>query len=410
MSSTNVYVVYNLHVDEFVRINKFTELELNDLINYFKSKILKDNASISNYVTEVVQKTVQNCSKYDLEEYLEALFESVVDVYPNLSIDAVCKTINVIETKQEKTAQKSSKPCTLSGVHKVKQKIQDRLIGQQQAVDECVKSIKLISSGLDKFISLFFIGPTGVGKTELARLLAEEYLGSPKKLLKINCGEYSTGHEYAKLIGSPPGYIGHNEKGILSEKAEQSSEWIILFDEIEKAHPKLMNLLLGFLDDGKITDNRGVELDFSNSIICFTSNIGIKGNVGKSMVGFCNTVQTYEASKEEITKEFKDFFSPEFINRLDSIIYFNQLSKDDASKIAKLHLEKLPIKITKELVDYVVENAFSLEYGARNINRFIRNNITVKIADEILENSNYSSFKPIFKNKKLISVSRYSIS
>lgn len=410
MSSTNVYVVYNLHVDEFVRINKFTELELNDLINYFKSKILEDNASISNYVTEVVQKTVQNCSKYDLEEYLEALFESVVDVYPNLSIDAVCKTINVIETKQGKTAQKSSKPCTLSGVHKVKQKIQDRLIGQQQAVDECVKSIKLISSGLDKFISLFFIGPTGVGKTELARLLAEEYLGSPKKLLKINCGEYSTGHEYAKLIGSPPGYIGHNEKGILSEKAEQSSEWIILFDEIEKAHPKLMNLLLGFLDDGKITDNRGVELDFSNSIICFTSNIGIKGNVGKSMVGFCNTVQTYEASKEEITKEFKDFFSPEFINRLDSIVYFNQLSKEDASKIAKLHLEKLPIKITKELVDYVVENAFSLEYGARNINRFIRNNITVKIADEILENSNYSSFKPIFKNKKLVSVSRYSIS
>lgn len=401
MSSTNVYVVYNLHVDGFVRINKFTELELHDLINYFKRKIHDDNISISNYVKEVVQKTVQNCSKYDLDENLEALFESIVDVYPGLNIDAVCKTINLIETKQVETLQKSSKPCTLSGVNKVMQKIQDRLIGQQQAVDECVKSIKLISSGLDKFISLFFIGPTGVGKTELARLLAEEYLGSPKKLLKINCGEYSTGHEYAKLIGSPPGYIGHNEKGILSEKAEQSSEWIILFDEIEKAHPKLMNLLLGFLDDGKITDNRGVELDFTNSIICFTSNIGIKNNVGKSMVGFCNTVQTYEASKEEINKEFKDFFSPEFINRLDSIVYFNQLSKDDASKIARIHLQKLPIKITKELVDYVVENAFSLEYGARNINRFIRNNITVKIADQILENSNYSSFKPIFKNNEL---------
>ena len=127
-------------------------------------------------------------------------------------------------------------------------------------------------------MSLFFIGPTGVGKTEMARILADEYLGGQKKLLKINCGEYSNSHEYAKLIGSPPGYIGHNEKGILTERAEESNEWVILFDEIEKAHPKFYNLLLNLLDEGNVTDSRGTVLDFSKSIILFTSNVGIIDN------------------------------------------------------------------------------------------------------------------------------------
>ena len=271
-----------------------------------------------------------------------------------------------------------------------------------------MKSIKLISSGLGEFASLFFIGPTGVGKTELARLLASEYLGEPKKLLKINCGEYSTGHEYAKLIGSPPGYVGHNEKGILSEKAEQSSEWVILFDEIEKAHPKLLNLLLGFLDDGKLMDSHGTELDFTDSLVCFTSNVGIKGNIGKKMLGFGGEVQDYDAAKTIIEREFKDTFSPEFINRLDGVVYFNQLTKVDATAITRINLKTLPVKATKKLVDYVVENSFSPEYGARNIKRFIRNNVTIKIAEKILEAGRTKTYKPVFVDKKFISVEEIS--
>ena len=122
----------------------------------------------------------------------------------------------------------------------------------------------------------------------------------------MNCGEYSSAHEYSKLIGSPPGYIGHTEKSVLTEKADISNSWIFLFDEIEKAHPKLMNLLLGLLDDGKLVDSHGTELDFTNSIIVFTSNVGIQGNVGKKLVGFGGDVKTYQAAKVDIEKEFKN--------------------------------------------------------------------------------------------------------
>ena len=404
MAKSDVYVVYNPHIDEFVRIKKFNEIELGLLINEFGELVSNPKAKIIEYVRQVIYRTVVDYKSYDLDEVLESLFECVIEVYPLLQIEFVCKALNDLSDEASEPQEAPRKVVSLNQVQKMCKSIKSRLIGQDEAVEECVKSIKLLSSGLGSFVSLFFVGPTGVGKTELARLLAEEYLGSKKRLLKINCGEYATGHEYAKLIGSPPGYIGHNEKGILSEKAEESSEWVILFDEIEKAHPKLMNLLLGFLDDGKIVDSRGVELDFTNSIVCFTSNVGIKNNVGKRLVGFGKTVQTYETSKSLIEKDFKEHFSPEFINRLDGVIYFNQLTKDDAAKITKNQLKTLPLKSSKQLVDYIVNGSFSVEYGARNIKRFIRNHITIRLADKILETGHGKVYKAVFKNKELVSM------
>lgn len=400
--STN-YVVYNPHIDEFVRIKKFTDLELGALVVSVGNLIRKPGIKINHYIKNVVSKCVEDFKKFDFDEVAESLFECVIEVYPLFQIEIACKAINDLSEEPEEE-ELPSKVLTLSDINKLKIRINKQLIGQQEAVEECSTSIKLISAGLGKFVSLFFIGPTGVGKTELARLLAKEYLGSHKKLLKINCGEYSTGHEYAKLIGSPPGYVGHNEKGILSERASQSSQWIILFDEIEKAHPKLMNLLLGLLDDGKLVDSHGTELDFTNSIIVFTSNVGIQGNVGKKLVGFGGDVKTYQAAKVDIEKEFKNIFSPEFINRLDSVVYFNALSRKDAEEITKLNLLKLPVRATKQLVRYVVEQSFSEEYGARNIRRFIRNNITIKIAEKILEKSKATKYSPIFENHKLVSI------
>ena len=401
MAESDVYVVYNPHIDEFVRIKKFSEDEILELIKKFGTIINQPNAKITEYVKVVLACTLCDYSANKASESLESLFECVVEVYPIFQIDFVCKALNDLSDDESESSEKASITRSLDQIEKLTAKLKSKLVGQSTAVDECIKSIKLMSSGLGKFVSLFFVGPTGVGKTELARLLASEHLGNSKKLLKINCGEYSTGHEYAKLIGSPPGYVGHNEKGILSEKAEESSEWVILFDEIEKAHPKLMNLLLGFLDDGKITDSRGTELDFSDSIICFTSNIGIKNNVGKRLVGFGRSVQTYEGAKENIEKDFKNHFSPEFINRLDSVIYFNQLTKEDAAEITKIQLKKLPIKITKRLVDFVVEGAFSPEYGARNIKRFIRNNVTIRLADTILKDGRKELYKCSFKDNAL---------
>jgi ATP-dependent Clp protease ATP-binding subunit ClpA len=400
------YVVYNPHLDEFVRIKKFTDKELGDIVVSIGKVIEQPGVKIGAYIRRVIAETVEGFRRFNVDDQAESLFECVIEVYPIFQIDFVCKTLNEISELDEDPTQESF--LTLSQIDKLTKRIKTSLIGQPEAVDECMKSIKLLSSGLGEFVSLFFIGPTGVGKTELARLLAKEYLGDSKKLLKINCGEYSTGHEYAKLIGSPPGYVGHNEKGILSEKAEQSSEWIILFDEIEKAHPKLLNLLLGFLDDGKLMDSHGAELDFTKSIVCFTSNVGIKGNVGKKLLGFGAEVQDYDASKSIIEREFKDAFSPEFINRLDGIVYFNQLTKKDAAAITRINLKQLPVRTTKKLVDYIVENSFSPEYGARNIKRFIRNHVTIKLAEKILENGKTETYKPVFSNNKFISVEEIS--
>lgn len=399
----NNYVVYNPHIDEFIRVKKFSDTELGNIVLEVGALIRKPGIKIHHYVRSVVSRCVEDFKKFDFDEVSESLFECVIEVYPLFQIEVACKAVN--ELSEDGTADLNVSPLlSLAAINKLENRINKCLVGQSEAVGECITSIKLISSGLGKFVSLFFIGPTGVGKTELARLLAREFLGSSKKLLKINCGEYSTGHEYAKLVGSPPGYVGHNEKGILSERAEQSSQWIILFDEVEKAHPKLINLLLGLLDEGSIVDSHGTELDFMDSIIIFTSNVGIKDNVGKSLVGFGSNTKTYDAVKVDIEKEFKNAFSPEFINRLDSIVYFNSLSKKDAALIARLNLLKLPVTVTKKLVKYVVDGGFSEEFGARNIKRFIRNNITIKIAEKVLEKSRAKKYAPVFENKKLTSV------
>lgn len=391
------YVVYNPHLDEFVRIVKYSDEELGDILLSFKKLINSPGVKISEYVKKVIFTCVRGAKSYKYDEVCESLFECVVDVYPLFQIDVACKAVN--EIGDITFSEDKTQILTLDKINKLRTRLNKCVVGQPQAVEECIKVIKLVSSGLDKFISLFFIGPTGVGKTELARLLAKEYLGNPKRLLKINCGEYSTGHEYAKLIGSPPGYVGHNEKGILTERAAESSEWIIIFDEVEKAHTKMMDLLLGFLDDGMIMDSHGTDLDFTDSIIIFTSNVGLKDTVGKKLLGFGADTQTYEQSKGVIDDQFKTTFTPEFRNRLDSIVYFNGLTKQDAVKIARLQLKELPIRITPKLVSFVVEGGFSEEYGARNLRRFIRNHVTVQIAERILETGKTSKYKSIFSKE-----------
>jgi len=286
----------------------------------------------------------------------------------------------------------------------IEEQIKKLIVGQDEPIIEIMKQLRLMKSGLCDNSNLFFIGPTGVGKTELAKILSDKVLGSRKKLLKINCGEYSNSHEYSKLIGSPPGYIGHNEKGILSERAEKSNEWVIVFDEIEKGHSKLFDLLLNLMDEGTITDSHGVELDFTNSLIVFTSNIGLQDNVGKTLVGFNGEPKSYASAKDDIQQAFKDRFAPEFINRLDSVVYFNALNKSDAEKIVRLQLKELPIRVTKKLVTYVTNKAFSEEYGARNIKRFIKNNISIKIADEILKGDKDVKYKALFKKQEFVGV------
>ena len=401
-------ISYSPHLDEFVKVKKITEEELDKFFLSINKLILKPNFGVRKFIKEMnkflLPDYVKLTEKFDTVDNVdEMLYECILEIYENVTIDSACNKFNSKEDSSVSSkASSDAVKLSLSELLNVEKQIKKNLIGQDPAVEKAIRAMKLQSSGFEPFLSLFFIGPTGVGKTELSRLLADKYLGDKNRLLKINCAEYANPHEYAKLIGSPPGYIGFGEKGILSEKAEEGSQWIILFDEIEKASEKLKNLLLGLLDEGTITDNRGSELDFSNSIIIFTSNVGMHDNIGNLNVGFGAEESTYESSMGDIKESFKKEFSPEFINRIDEVVYFNQLNKKDAAKIARLSLKKLPLRVTPSLVKYTVDNSFSTEYGARNIKRFIKNNVTIKIADIMLANTDrYNKFKPIIHNGDL---------
>jgi len=412
MSELKYFVTYSQSLDCFVKVRKVGKDEIDAMFAVLDERLSDSNYSIEEFTEFICRSLVhdyQSLLKIHGKSNLlsESLYSCVVEVYPILTIESACMHFNFLAEGGVPLKDLDLKPTNETGQYDmselkdIRKKIESNLIGQEEAVEKMFNMFKLVNSGFESFGSAFFIGPTGVGKTHIANLIAEHYLGSSDKILKINCSEYAGPHEYAKLIGSPPGYVGSNEPGILATKAEESSQWVILFDEIEKADSKLHNLLLGFLDDGFITDNKGNILDFSNSIFLFTSNVGIHDNVGRKNVGFENTVTTYNQAKELVMDAFKREFAPEFINRIDEVIFFNQLTREDAENIAKLNLRDLPIKITKKLVSYIVDNAYSPEYGARNIKRFIKQHVTLKLADKILNGSKADKFKPKFQQGKL---------
>ena len=271
---------------------------------------------------------------------------------------------------------------SLGDVISLEKYLKKNLIGQEDAIKRVSNSVKLIASGLYKSASFFFIGPTGVGKTELAKLLGKKYSGN---FWKINCAEYASSHEYAKLIGSPPGYVGHSDKSVMAEKAEESSRWVILFDEIEKAHHKFYDFLLSLLDDGTCTDNLGRVLDFSESIFIFTSNQGVSDIRVGDKLGFGSETVSVSGAESEIKKSVKKRFPAEFMNRIDNYMFFNTLTREQVKKIASLGLHSVPIKKYKALLDFIVDKGYSEEYGARNIKRFIKNEIAVVVAQALLE-------------------------
>jgi len=241
--------------------------------------------------------------------------------------------------------------------------------------------MKLKAVEFSEQMNLFFIGKTGRGKTQLARKLGEKY--SPHFWV-INCAEYTNGHEVSRLLGSPPGYIGHSESSLIKEKADKSKKWTIVFDEIEKAHPKLYNILLSLLDTGTITDNSGNEVDLTDSIFIMTSNCGLK-ELKTSTVGF-RSGQSSAGDREQIMKSIETTFSPEFRGRVDEFVFFNDLDNSDIKQIAKLSLSKYPIKATPQILDYIIKHGYSEEFGARDIQRVVKKLIGLPLAEEILSN------------------------
>ncbi len=280
-----------------------------------------------------------------------------------------------------------------------------RVIGQNEAVEAVSKAIRRGRVGLKDpnrpIGSFLFLGPTGVGKTELSKALAEALFGNESAMIRVDMSEYMEPHSVAKLIGSPPGYVGYDEGGQLTEKIRRKPYSVILFDEIEKAHPDVMNMLLQILDDGRLTDAQGRTVNFKNTVIIMTSNIGARMITDKNILGFSNEnsdkegkEKEYENIKKDVMGELKKEFRPEFINRIDDIIVFHKLTEEDIGKIIDIMLKQVQkrlkeqeyeVEIDKSVKDLIAKKGIDTNYGARPLKRAIQSNLEDKIAEAILD-------------------------
>ena len=279
--------------------------------------------------------------------------------------------------------------------------LKKRVIGQDEAIDVLSRAIKRARVGLKDINrpigSFMFLGPTGVGKTELTKALALNMFGSENAMIRLDMSEYMEPHSVSKLIGSPPGYVGYDDGGQLTEQVRRKPYSIILFDEIEKAHPDVFNILLQILDDGRLTDSNGRTVNFKNTVIIMTSNTGARNITETKSIGFINKDDgsaSYERAKAEVMNELKKTFRPEFLNRLDEIIIFNKLGKEAIEKIAnimlnefadKLKQREIKVKIDKSIVEYIAKVGFDDLYGARPLKRAVQSKVEDKFAEELLD-------------------------
>lgn len=284
---------------------------------------------------------------------------------------------------------------------KLENTLHKRVIGQEEAVSAVAKAVKRGRVGLKDparpIGSFLFLGPTGVGKTEVAKALAEAVFGNEDAMIRVDMSEYMEKHSVSKMIGSPPGYVGHEDGGQLSEKVRRNPFSVILFDEIEKAHPDVFNILLQVLDDGRITDSQGRTVDFKNTIIIMTSNAGASSIIEPKRLGFgdmSDEKQDHELMKNNVMEEVRRIFKPEFLNRIDETIVFRTLNKDDMKKITALLIKEL-VKRAEDQLDieltvrdsartYIVEKAYDKKYGARPLKRKIQDEIENRLAEDII--------------------------
>ena len=285
---------------------------------------------------------------------------------------------------------------------KLEATLHERVVGQDEAVSAVAKAIRRGRVGLKDpkrpIGSFLFLGPTGVGKTELSKTLSDALFGNENALIRVDMSEYMEKHSVSKMIGSPPGYVGYEEGGQLSEKVRRNPYSVILFDEIEKAHPDVFNILLQILDDGMVTDSTGRKVDFKNTIIIMTSNAGAENIVAPKNLGFSasnDSKKNYENMKTKVMDEVKRIFKPEFLNRIDEMIVFHMLGKEETLKIMEIMLStinkrlkeqlNLSVELSKDAKDYLVDKGYDEKYGARPLKRALQTYIEDELAEEILE-------------------------
>ena len=274
-----------------------------------------------------------------------------------------------------------------------------RVIGQHKAVEAVSKAIRRARAGLKSdnrpIGSFIFLGPTGVGKTELTKALAEAMFDNENSIIRLDMSEFMEAHSVSKLIGAPPGYVGFDDGGQLTEKVRRHPYSVVLFDEIEKAHPDVFNTLLQMLDDGRLTDSQGRTVSFKNTIIIMTSNVGATAAAAKREIGFNATgKKESEARDEAYMNALRSTFKPEFLNRIDVICVFDKLTKDDVAKIAEIMLQRvenslkdknITLTVTKSALDWLIDKGYDAEYGARPLRRVIEQNVEDEIAEAIID-------------------------
>ncbi len=306
-------------------------------------------------------------------------------------------------------------------LRKIESVLHKRVIGQEEAVSAVARAVRRGRVGLKEkgrpIGSFLFLGPTGVGKTEISKALAEAVFGTESSMIRVDMSEYMEKHSVSKMIGSPPGYVGYDEGGQLSEKVRRNPYSVILFDEIEKAHPDVFNVLLQILDDGHVTDSQGRKVDFKNTIIIMTSNAGAQAIIEPKKLGFASkedASKDYEFMKNGVMEEVKRIFKPEFLNRIDETIVFRALTKDDMKQIAGLQVKQfvarckeqmdITVSIPLTVKTWIVEKAFDPKYGARPIRRKIQTSLEDVMAEEILSGNISSGDNVKAKVKKDIVV------
>ena len=308
-----------------------------------------------------------------------------------------------------------------SRLQKLEETLHKRVIGQEEAVSAVSKAVRRGRVGLKDpkrpIGSFLFLGPTGVGKTEVSKALAEAVFGNEESMIRVDMSEYMEKHSVSKMIGSPPGYVGHEDGGQLSEKVRRNPFSVILFDEIEKAHPDVFNILLQVLDDGHITDSQGRKVDFKNTIIIMTSNAGAQSIIEPKKLGFGakeDEKQDHERMKASVIEEVKRIFKPEFLNRIDETIVFRALNKDDMKKIIGIMVRDLQKRCKEQLQidlvvreaakEFIVEKAYDRKYGARPLRRKLQDEVEDRLADALIRGEIHAKDRVIVttKNKEII--------
>ncbi len=376
--------------DEGINRRMAAERDLEN-IRFERDALMSDGAQAVQDLTEeqLDRRYARIAELRSREMQLEAEIASLKDLRPALTLDNLARIIE-LWTKIPASSIREDEFERLAGLDK---RLKEHIIGQDEAVDTVCAAIKRSRVGLQvkrKPVSFIFVGGTGVGKTELVKRLAADLFDSPESLIRLDMSEFMEKFSVSRIIGSPPGYVGYDEAGQLTEKIRRKPYSVVLFDEIEKAHPDVMNILLQILDDGRITDAQGRTVNFENTIIIMTTNAG--SNTKSGSVGFGGSLG--DMSRERTMKALNDFLRPEFLNRVDEVVCFNQLTEENFRAIAALMLgevrevlEQKDIALVwdESLIDYLVKAAFSVIYGARNLRRLIQKQIEDVLAQRIID-------------------------